>query len=148
MSHGTEISAMRAIARSFEPGQRKGLVTVEYAVVLSLVFVVLWGIIEMGRMVLVADCLIQAAQEGARVGIVPGSTSAQVTAEVNTILSGSFVSGATVTTTPSDITTLKTAQPLTVSVSVPFSSVSWLPTPQFLKNKVLKTSCVMLKEGK
>jgi Flp pilus assembly protein TadG len=139
---------MRPIKRNIGLGQRKGLVTVEYAIVLALVFVVLWGIIEMGRMVLVADCIIQAAQEGARKGIVPGSTSAQVAAEVNSILSASFISGATVTTTPSDITTLKTAQPLTVSVSVPFSAVTWMPSPQFLKNKVLKTSCVMLKEGK
>jgi Flp pilus assembly protein TadG len=128
--------------------ERRGLVTVEYAIVLSLVFVVIWGIIEIGRMVLVADCIIQAAQEGARAGIVPGTSSAQVISEVNTILAGSYITGATAKTTPTDITTLETGEALTVTVSVPFSSVTWLPAPQFLKNKVLKTSCVMLKEGK
>jgi Flp pilus assembly protein TadG len=127
--------------------RRFGLVTVEYAVVLSLLLLVLWGIIEFGRMVLVADCLVQAAQEGARVGIVPGSTTAQVTSEVNNILANSYVSGATVNTVPSDITTLKTGEVLTVNVQVPFSAVTWLPSPQFLQNRVLKASCVMLREG-
>jgi Flp pilus assembly protein TadG len=128
--------------------ERRGQVTVEYAIVLSLVLIVLWGIIEFGRMVLVADCIVQAAQEGARVGVTPGATSAQVIAEVNTILANSYISGATVTTTPSDITTLETGEALTVNVSVPFSAVSWLPTPQFLQGKVLRTACVMLREGK
>jgi Flp pilus assembly protein TadG len=139
---------MCVITRQHAVSGRKGLVTVEYAVVLSLVLVVLWGIIEFGRMVLVADCLVQAAQEGARVGIVPGSTTAQVTAEINTILANSYITGATVTTTPADITTLKTGETLTVNVKVPFSAVTWLPSPQFLQGKVLKSSCVMLREGK
>lgn len=139
---------MIMLRRSMNPcGRRKGSVLVEHAFVLPLFLLFIWGLLEFGRLSLAANSIISAAQEGCRAGITPGSTSEEVKAEVNTILNNSYISGATVTTTPTEVATLKTGETLTVSVQIPFSQVSWIPTPQFLKGRVLKTSCSMLREG-
>jgi Flp pilus assembly protein TadG len=126
----------------------RGALTVELAVVLPVVLLFIWGLFEFARLLLAADTIVSAAQDGCRTGITPGSTSADVTAEINTILSSGFISGATVTITPAEASTLKTGEALTVTIKVPFSQITWLPTPQFLSGKVVKTTCVMLREGK
>lgn len=126
----------------------RGSLTVELAVVLPVVLLFVWGLFEFARLLLAADTIVSAAQDGCRMGITPGSTSADVTAEINTVLSSGFISGATVTITPTEAATLKTGEALTVTIKVPFSQISWLPTPQFLNGKVVKTTCVMLREGK
>jgi Flp pilus assembly protein TadG len=127
---------------------KRGVAAVEYAVVLSVALLMVWIMVEYSRMMMACDCLLQAAQEGARIGVVPGSTTAQVTAEVNNILANSFITGATVTTSPADISTLKAGQTVTVNISVPCNSITWLPSPKFLYGRVLKGSCVMLREAK
>lgn len=140
------MSVTRNIIRS--PRDRRGVVVVENAIVLPVAFLFIWALFEFGRLLLAADCLIMAAQEGARVGVTPGSTSAQVQAEANSILTNSLIGGATVVTTPAEIASLKTGEALTVTVQVPFSAITWLPVPQYLNGRVLRSSCVMLREGK
>jgi Flp pilus assembly protein TadG len=122
--------------------------TVELAIVLPIILLFVWGLFEFARLLLAADTLVSAAQDGCRVGITPGSNSADVTAEVNSVLSSGFISGATVTISPTEAATLKTGEALTVTIQVAFSQITWLPTPQFLSGKVVKASCVMLREGK
>jgi Flp pilus assembly protein TadG len=128
-------------------GRPTGALAVETAIVLPLFFLFVFGLLEFGRCLLVADTIVGAAQEGCRAAIVPGATSSDVTTAANTVLSGGLVSGATVTVSPSNLSQVKTGQPVSVTVQVPFDQVSWLPTPQYLKNKVLKSTCIMLREG-
>ena len=52
---------------------------------------------------------------------------------INIALNGSGISGYTVTTTPSTWDSAPGGTPITVSLSVPYAKVSWLPTPFFLK---------------
>lgn len=127
---------------------RRGTVVLQFAFVLPLFLMLVWGTIEFGRMVLVADTLIAAAQEGARAGIIPGSNSNTAKAAANSVLTNTLISGATVTTTPTEISTLDAGDSFTVNASIPFANVSWLPMPFFIKNKVIKASCSMLREGK
>jgi hypothetical protein len=94
-----------------------------------------------------ADTLVSAAQEACRTGIIPGSTSAEVTAEANLVLSSAFISGATITITPTEVANVKTGEAISVSIKIPFNQITWLPTPQFLGGKVVKASCTMLREG-
>jgi Flp pilus assembly protein TadG len=138
----------RSDNRLIRLGQPRGATLVEFAVVLPLVFLVVWGLFEFARLMVTADTLIAAAQEGCRLGVTPGATSGDVTAEVNNVLSSGLVSGATVTIAPSEIATLTTGEPFTVTIAVPFANVTWLPVPQFLGGKVVRTSCTMLREAR
>ena len=77
----------------------------------------------------------------------PNPTASASSATVTNFLRGAGVSGATVTLNPTEPTTAKYGDPVTVTVQVPYSSVSWLPLPMFLTGNVqLKAVTVMRRE--
>ena len=118
----------------------------EFAVVAPLFFLLVFGMIEFGRMVMVQQVITNASREGARVGVLDGATSTSVTAAVNTYLQSAAVSGATVAINPESPGSAGYGQPVTVTVSVAFSQVSWLPSPMFLGGETLRASTVMRRE--
>jgi hypothetical protein len=56
------------------------------------------------------------------------------------------VNSVTATVSP-DPATAASGEPITVSASVNFANVSWLPQPWFMGGKTLSSSTVMRKEG-
>ena len=54
---------------------RRAAAVVEFAVVAPVLFLLVFGMIEFGRMVMVQQVLTNASREGARVGILDGSTT-------------------------------------------------------------------------
>ena len=125
---------------------RRATAAVEFAVVAPVFLLMVFGMIEYGRMVMVYQVITNASREGARVAVLDGATTASVTDQVNTYLSNGSVSGATVTVTPNPPSTAQYGDPVTVTVSVPFSQVSWLPSPMYLGGKTLTSSTVMRRE--
>jgi len=128
--------------------RRRGATLVEFAFVVPILFLLVFGLMEFSRMAMVYHVITNAAREGSRRGIVPGATASDVTTAVNDALAAGQVSGAVVVVTPSDLSTLNAGDPLTVSVTVNYSTVGWLPVPKFLGSKILDTESVMLREGK
>jgi len=102
--------------------------------------------IEYGRMVMVQQMLTNAAREGARVGVLDSSTASDVTTAVNNYLTSARINNATITTTPANPSSAGYGQPVTVTVSVPFSQVSWLPSPMFLGGTTLTAVSAMRRE--
>jgi Flp pilus assembly protein TadG len=125
---------------------RRATAAVEFAVVAPIFLLLVFGMIEYGRMVMVYQVLTNASREGARVAVLDGATTASVTAQVNTYLSNGTITGATVTVTPNPPSTAEFGDPVTVTVSIPFSQVSWLPSPMYLGGKTLTSSTVMRRE--
>lgn len=126
---------------------RRGVAAVEFAMVAPIFIVLVFGMIEYGRMVMVQQILTNASREGARIGVLDGTTTAQVTTAVTNYLTGASVTGATVAVTPSPPSSATYGNPVTVTVSVPFSSVSWLPSPWFLGGQTLKAVAIMRRES-
>ena len=124
---------------------RRGAAIVEFAFVAPIFFLFVFGMIEFGRMVMVQQLITNAAREGARVAILPGSTTSQVDTAVSNYLTGS-VSGATTTVNPDPPSGATYGSAVTVTVTVPFSSVSWTPKPFFLGSTTLSAQCVMRTE--
>lgn len=81
---------------------RLGTAIVETAFVLPILLGVTFGVVEFGRALMVSNLITNAAREGARLGIVPGITSAQVKAEVITLVEDTV--GTTLTTSDIDVT--------------------------------------------
>jgi Flp pilus assembly protein TadG len=77
---------------------RRGAATVETALVLPIFFMVLLGMVEVGRAFMVSQLLTNAAREGARVAIMTNSTNTEVTNTVTDIVER------TVGVTPSEVT--------------------------------------------
>ncbi len=65
------------------PSFRTGAAVVEFAVVAPLLFMLTLGLMEVSRMVMVKQLLINASREGARLAVLPGATSDEVLALVS-----------------------------------------------------------------
>jgi hypothetical protein len=108
------------------------------------------GQIESSRLGMVAQLLTTAAREGCRVAVIPGATQSAVQNRINAVLSGSGVSVGTVTPTcpsPYSWDSAPGGTAITVSLSVPYSQVSWLGTPFFLKSANVSASATMSSEN-
>jgi hypothetical protein len=119
---------------------RRGAAVVEFAVVAPIFVALVLGMIEFGRALMVQQTLTNASREGARVAVLEGATASEVTAAVEDRLT--TISGATVACDP-DPSAAAYGDSITVTVSVPFNGVSWLPTPIFLGGEDLTASTVM-----
>jgi hypothetical protein len=101
--------------------------------------------------------LTDASREGARVAILDGGanssggqapTAGDVTSRVTTFLQnvGLSTANATITINPSEPSTAVYGTPVSVTVQIPYSSVSWLPASQFCGNITLTATTVMRRE--
>jgi Flp pilus assembly protein TadG len=127
--------------------KKRGAAVVEFAVVAPLFILLVFGMIEFGRMVMVQQILTNATREGARQAVLDGSTKADVEEVVNAYLSSTSINSATITVSPDLPTTAAAGDPVVVTVSVPFSQVSWLPSPIYLGSTTLTSTSVMRREG-
>lgn len=139
-------SSLAAGGRRRPHHRRLGAAAVEFAVVVPVFFLLVFGMIEFGRMVMVQQVLTNASREGCREGILDGATNSSVQSTVNNYLSGANINGATITVTPSDPGSAGAGDSVTVQVSVPYDNVSWMPGALFLGGKTLSASTVMRRE--
>lgn len=120
---------------------------VEFAVVSPLFLLLIVGVIEIGRAVEVVQILTNASREGARTASYDSTTqTATVTAAVNSYLSNAGINGATTTVSPDPPSGAGDGQPVSVTVSIPFVDVSWLPSPFFLGGQSLQATSVMSRQ--
>jgi hypothetical protein len=127
--------------------QRRGATIVEFAMVAPLFFLLIFGMIEFGRMIMVQQLLVAASREGGREAMLDGTTSGAVITRVRDYLTSTSIDGAaaTVTVTP-DPATAETGTEITVTVSIPFENVSWFVDPWYLDDVNLRAACVMRHE--
>ncbi|MCH7987641.1 MAG: pilus assembly protein [Planctomycetes bacterium] len=120
--------------------KRRGTALVEMAVVLPVFLMVVWGIIEFGRGMMVANMVTNAAREGARLAVIDGNTNTDVQNSITSFLQQAInVSPGEITVTigideapgnPDSLNILANASPrdlVNIVVSVPFDSVSFIP---------------------
>lgn len=134
------------VSRLYRKKQR-GASVVEFAVVAPLFFMLILGIIEFGRVMTVQQVITNAAREGARMAILDGSSASEVQSWVTDYLKGGHIEGATIEIDPSEPSSAGYGAPITVTVSIPISDISWLPSPLFFKgSNSLTASAVMRRE--
>jgi Flp pilus assembly protein TadG len=148
---------LRRTKNSAQP-RRLGAATVETALVLPVFFMVMVGIVEIGRAFMISQLLTNAAREGGRVAIMKNSTNAQV---IQTIQE---VAQKTAGIAPADLTividiTEYPGNPATgeqvasankrdlcqVTVRVAYSKVNLIPV-KFLSGTQLTGQCAMRHE--
>ena len=112
---------------------RRGAAAVEFALVAPLFFAMIFGIAEAGRMLEVQQLMTNATREGARRAMIKGVTADEVKAAVLDSLgdSGITIAADDVTIIPANPDTQANGQAVTVLVDIPFSEVTWLPSPMF-----------------
>ena len=135
--------------RRFRGRKRRGAAAVEFAVVAIPFFLLVFGMFEIGRMMMVRQVLTNASREGARAVILESATVANVETMVTNYTASCAVPGVTATCSfgAPDLNSVGPKEPITVTVSVPFSSVSWMPGAWFFNGSdVITASAVMGRE--
>lgn len=124
---------------------RAGAATVEFAILMAVLVIVLMGALEVGCAFHTKSALQNAAREGARRSIIPGATMSSVTAACETSLEGTGIESYSISITPNP----ESANPgamITVEIVAGYSENSWLPTGKWLGGVQLSSSVVMRKE--
>jgi len=130
------------LMRASRSRKRRGVAAVEFAIVAPFLILLLFGIIECGRAIMVQQVLTNASREGARRAILEATTTSEVTTIVSDYLTNGSIAGATVTVSPTPLSSAGFGDPVTVTVSVPYDQVSWIP-PWFMGGRTLSASTQM-----
>jgi Flp pilus assembly protein TadG len=126
--------------------RRSGAAAVELAFMLPVFCTLTFAQLETARMGMVTQMLTIAARDGARVAVINGKTQTDVQTEVNRVLNGTGISVGTVTPSPSTWMTDPGGTPITLSVTVPYSQVSWLSPSMYFGSTILSASATLSSE--
>lgn len=139
-------SQPRLCRRSTQRRKRLGVAATEFAIVAPVFLLLVIGMVELGRALMVQQVLVNASRVGARQAITLSATTASVQQAVQDYAASVAVPGVTVSVTPNP-SSVKAGNPITVQTSVAYNGVSWLPSPWFLGGATLKAASQMRKEG-
>ncbi len=128
---------------TWKNNRRKGATSVEFALTAPVLFLLLFGAYELSRANLIRHTAEAAAYEGARVGIVPGATSAEIETAANNVLATIGMKNATVSVEPSNLQTETDTVAVTVRVS--FADNSLLAS-QFVGSAPFVRTCELFRE--
>lgn len=123
-------------------GLRQGAATVEFALVATVLFLLVFGGIEITRISMLQHTVDHAAYTAARDAIIPGADTAAVKRTAEEHLAAIGVTGATVRVSPDPIAEDTSAVEVTVSIPVAGNS---LVVPQFVAGN-LTGRCLLLTE--
>jgi Flp pilus assembly protein TadG len=119
---------------------RAGASTVELAFVAPVMFVFVFGVIEIAFGYMVHHLIQDAARQGCRIAVGYGQSDTTVLAKVNSLLSAEHITGATtkilVNNVAGEVASAKSGDQITVQITVPASHVSLFPTSGFLKGQL------------
>lgn len=119
---------------------RCGATTVEFAIVVPIIFAMFLGTVEITRLNFIRHSAANAAYEGARKSIVPGSTTQEAKTEALRLMNAVGVANGVTTTVASTATTV------TVTVSVPVNQNSW-GVAKFSSGMNIVQSCTLSRES-
>ena len=126
-------------------GGRRGAAVVEFAVCLPVMLLIVLGSIEAASMLFLRQALIQSAYEGAKVAIRDNGNNADATTAIANVADGRRLNDVAVEFSPKNVGKAKQGEFVSVTISVPGDSNSFIPFGPF-KNRVVSARAVMVKE--
>ena len=132
--------------------RRRGIAAVELAFLAPFLTVLILGMFEIARGIMVKQLLNDAARKACRTGVLPLKANSDVTSEVNDVLTDNGLSptsatiriqvnGATV-----DCSTAKRNDRVSVKISVPTAKTFWISTYFLVSSSIDSDSVTMLRQ--
>jgi Flp pilus assembly protein TadG len=122
------------------PSDRRGAVTVETALALPILLLVVFSAVDFARLNMLRNTAEDACYEGARKGIVPGATAQSVMTTTAQILKTVGAANASVSISPAVLD--NTISSVTVTVTIPLKDNAWTAAAA-RTDKVLTKSCTL-----
>lgn len=144
---------MKSQRRLLGTRKRAGAAVVEFAIVAPVFILLVFGMIEFGRAVMVQQVLVNATREAARQAVLDSSTLSDVEDRIDVYLSASGVEDqTTIYTLNGNVVSDPTVganfgDAVGVEIQVNFDDVSWIPIPQYIGGTVLRASSIMRRES-
>lgn len=123
---------------------RRGAVTVEFAICISILFLFVFSMLEISRFIYIQHSVQMVAYESARAGVVPGATVEDVQARADTLMIATGVRTYSVLITPPVINSL--TENVAVTISCNFADNSWLP-PTYFTGRLISTTISLQHEN-
>ena len=136
------IKSSRHFSRSEKP-TRRGALTVEMALTLPILLVVVFACLEFGRMNMIRNSAKNAAYKAARSAIIPGAQAGSAQTVARNLMQAIGVSNANITISPANIT--NTTPSVTVTIVTSLNGNLFF-APMFLANKSITTTCTLNRE--
>jgi Flp pilus assembly protein TadG len=136
------IKSRKAIHRSIR--QRRGAVAVEMAITVGLVFFFFFAALEMCRVSMMRHTVEHALYEGARQGIVPGATAADVRTKAQSVMRTIGIRTAAIDVTPAVID--NSTPEVAVRIQMPLDQNLFAPA-FFFRGLTLDRTFVIQREG-
>ena len=124
---------------------RNGAAVVELAITLPVFVLILFGTIETTKMIFLQQSLEICAYQGARIALIPSSTTAKVNSACATILADRNVNSASVNVSPTNYSSMPYGTLIRVRVSAPCSANSPF-SPWFYGGRTLTAEVTLMKE--
>jgi Flp pilus assembly protein TadG len=142
------------ILASSDRKKRSGTAVAEFACISPLFALVLMGMIELSRGLMVKVILSDAARKGCRSGIQPGKGNADIVSDCTQVMTDNHLKGLQVAITVTDPTgnvlpdTLgaTSGSMVSVQISIPVSSTTWVPNVFLAKGSLESDTVVMMKQ--
>ena len=123
--------------------KRRGVVTVEFAMTAPILFILVLGGWEFSRINMVRNTADNAAYEGARVAMLPGSTATKAINTAQKALDAVGVNGATISVTPTNIQS--DTEQVKVKIRIPYKKNSY-GVMRFFKSGEMVKECTLSRE--
>ena len=145
--------------RSRAARPRQGAAMIELAFVLPVFLMLVFGILEVGRIVMVSQMVTEASRVACRLAVLTGVTATDVTNEATTFLTAGGIPASAVTVTITGQTvaggainqtiklaTIQEGLAVCVRVQVNYAQAAWIPPTRFAV-PTISASTVMRKES-
>ena len=139
----------RARRRALSPGRqsnhrvpvRDAVAAVEFAVIASIMFIIIFACIEFARVNMVRNLSQDAAYFGARTAMVPGATAQEAEDEVHRMMRTLAPTGYSVNVNQIN----RDTQEIRVTVAVDLNQIAWF-APMFFRDQTMTTNATMRAE--
>jgi Flp pilus assembly protein TadG len=131
---------------------RRGIAATEFAVLAPFLGILILGMFELARGIMVKQLLNDAARRACRVAIQPLKANSDVTTEVSNTMTDNGIPAADATVvvkvngTVANCNTAKQNDKVSVQVSIPTSDTFWISTHWLSSTSIMSDSVTMLKQ--
>lgn len=128
--------------------QVKGSVLVEFALLLPIFIALILGVFELGWALFAQNAMQDATRQGTRLAVTENTGTGDITALIKGMLNANNIQTGSILVdiVPAAVSLQPKGTPITITVSIPYSSISILPTTIFLGNTTLTAQVTMAKE--
>jgi len=139
-------SAASGKHRRTSAARRLGAMTVEFALVAGIYLIIVFTMFEVGRLIMIHQIITEASRAGARRAVLENATPGQVQNYVAALLTNCLLDDGTVEVSPTDLTALGFGDPVSVTVRVNYSDVSWITPIWITGNPTMTATSTMRAE--